>query len=232
MGVDPSEHVPLDIQIFEYRFDDQIGARQLRPIRGRMQTHLVVCCRAGLELARSHPCPIVIRYPLTTAHQRCLVLLQQHHRQTHLQGRHGDARAHGARSNDGHRLHRAWGSLNIRWQSHSLPFRKELVPQRVRFGGNTKLLEHGALAGQTFDEGQPCCILYGLHRRHNGRAMLARAQCGLHRRVDRGGFFGRHNLLADAALALESVRQRNGTALQLVSDQLVDQAQIACRPRP
>ena len=122
------EHSRLHAHVFKHRLNHQIGLRQIVVAqRGAQQSHALLQ-RLGLELALADLRLVIAAHGGHATLQRLKLQFQHLHRDTRVQKIHGDAAAHGARADDGHRRHGA--QRRVRGQIRNLG-RRTLTEKQV-----------------------------------------------------------------------------------------------------
>ncbi len=225
--VELGEDLLLQRHVLEHGLDDQVVAAEVLQLDGRRQAaHALLGLRLGCAAA------LDVGFQRVPDAGDALVEgllrgLDDGHRETGIQEREADARAHGAGTEDADGLDIA--QLGIRTDARHvrrLPLGEECVLQRASVGARSRFAEQRALLGNTFGQRQGRRGLDSVDRglRRDGSARMAadRTACLL----EQAGCDLVDLLLADAArrlanlLACESHRRADHVAV----DHLVDQS--------
>ena len=142
------EHRLFDAYLLKHGFDHQVGAAKRLVAQGGLEQGHALLVLIGLELAFLDLRLVVLADRGNTPVQRFLLHLQHHDRQASVQKIHGDAPAHGARTNHRHRLDRPLPCVgrNIRDLGGST-LGHENVAQRTRLSGLHQADEDVSLGG-------------------------------------------------------------------------------------
>ena len=169
------EHGRLHAHVFKHRLNHQIGLRQIVVAqRGAQQSHALLQ-RLGLELALADLRLVIAAHGGHATLQRLKLQFQHLHRDTRVQKIHGDAAAHGARADDGHRRHGAQRS--VRGQIRNLGRRtltEKQVAQRPALRRGHQARKDGLLGSQPGIEGLPRGGLHRVHTLQRRRQVFSR----------------------------------------------------------